>query len=306
MTLPKAQPANLPATFHHANWTIKYTLLAPPSPIQPTQTLIFIHGTPWSSTVFLPLANSLQTTNPTLRILLYDLPGYGQSQHLDTTTTTSNPTSKGFAGTTSVHHQATALSALLAHLNLSSPAPSILAHDIGGAIALRAHLLHGIEFSRLLLSDANAVLPWGDGFYSLARAEPSVFQRLPGHIWEAVVRAAVRSGSLVGLRGGWEEELVAPWLGSRGQEAFVRQVAQAEDGDVEEMVEGGLYGRVRCGVRVVWGEGDGWVPREKVEGFSEMVGERLEGFEVVEGAGHLVMLDQPERFEGILRDWLGL
>lgn len=306
MPLPIAQPPNLPLTFHHEYWTIRYALLTPLTPSGPTRTLIFIHGTPWSSTVFLPLAQSLQATKPTLRILLYDLPGYGQSQHLDTASSSTITTTKGFTGDTSVRLQASALSALLTHLSLDGPAPSILAHDIGGTIALRAHLLHGIEFSRLLLCDANAVLPWGDGFYSLARAEPSVFQRLPGHIWEAVVRAVVQSGSLVGLRGDWEEELVAPWLGTGGQEAFARQVAQAEDGDVREMVDGGLYGRVRCGVRVVLGEGDGWVPREKVEGFCELVGEKLEGFQVVEGAGHLVMLDQPERFERIVRDWLGL
>jgi pimeloyl-ACP methyl ester carboxylesterase len=35
-----------------------------------------------------------------------------------------------------------------------------------------------------------------------------------------------------------------------------------------------------------------------------LLGERLEGFVVVEEAGHLVMLDQPERVEEEIRRWL--
>jgi pimeloyl-ACP methyl ester carboxylesterase len=46
---------------------------------------------------------------------------------------------------------------LLAHWGLDGPA--IAAHDIGGAITLRAHLLEGRDFSKLTLLDA--VAPWG-------------------------------------------------------------------------------------------------------------------------------------------------
>jgi pimeloyl-ACP methyl ester carboxylesterase len=67
-----------------------------------------------------------------------------------------------------------------------------------------------------------------------------------------------------------------------------------------------LYRRVRCGVRVMWGEGDGWIPREKMEGLCRLLGERLEKeLVVVEGAGHLVMLDRPEVVEREVREWLG-
>ena len=160
-----------------------------------------------------------------------------------------------------------------------------------------------------MLLDTNALLPWGDGFYTLARTHHSVFAALPAHVHEAVVRAVVRSASVrpEGLGSEWEEVLVAPWVGSAAkQESFVRQIAQAEDGDVGEMVEGGLYGGVRCGVRVVWGEGDSWIPRGKVEGLCGLLGGRLERpLVVVEGAGHLVMLDQPGRVEEEVRSWLG-
>jgi pimeloyl-ACP methyl ester carboxylesterase len=306
------KPIPLPSTFHYDNWEIKYTLLSSPTatssqPTTPSKTLVFIHGTPWSTTVFTPLATSLLATTPNLKILLYDLPGYGQSQHL----TSPTPGPKNFPGSTSVKSQASTLSALLSHLSLDGKngktAPAVLAHDIAGTIALRAHLLHGCEFERLMLLDTNVVLPWGDGFYKLAREQHGVFTQLPGHVHEAVVRAVVRSASVrAGGLGEWEEVLVAPWVGSQeAQESFVRQIAQVDDGDVAEMFEGEMYGSVRCQVTVLWGDGDSWIPREKMERLCGLLGERLEKpLVVVEGAGHLLMLDQPEKVEDEVRSWL--
>lgn len=317
---PLPKPIIFPSTFHHASWQIKYALLSSPpqtsnTPISQSQSqrqaLVFIHGTPWSSAVFFPLATSLLTSNPNLAILLYDLPGYGQSQYLSSTELGQ----RGFPGSTSVAAQASSLAALLAHLSLdgkgTNTKPAVLAHDIAGTIALRAHLLHGCEFSRLMMLDTNVVLPWGDGFYKLVRSSPDVFTQLPGHVHEAVVRSVVRSGSASGRAGGlgreWEELLTAPWIGREAaQSSFVRQIAQADDGDVAEMFEGGMYGAVRCQVTVLWGEGDTWIPREKMEKLCELLGERLEkDLVVVRDAGHLVMLDQPEEVEREVREWLG-
>ena len=240
------------------------------------------------------------------------MPGYGQSQlpYAKPPNPSSRQNFKDDQNDTSVATQAATLRALLSHLQITNPA--VLAHDIGGAIALRAHLILGVEFERMMLLDSNAVLPWGDGFYALAREEPGVFARLPAHVFEAVVRAVVRSACVTtahGLEGRWEEALVGPWLGCKeAQESFVRQIAQAEDGDVAEMFaeggEGCLYGRVRCGVSVLWGDGDSWIPREKMERLCGLLVERLERFVVVEDAGHLLMLDQPERVEEEVGRWL--
>lgn len=333
MSHPTTDPAPntfpLTSDFQYNGWKIKYALLAPSSPVstnstatkssqtQP-QTLVFIHGTPWSSAVFGPLATSLLSTHPNLQVLLYDLPGYGESQqHLLPNANDSKV--RGFHGNTSIRFQASAFTALLSHLSLSSAKPAVIAHDIAGSIALRAHLLHDeIEFSRLLLMDTNAVLPWGDGFYKLARQSPQVFAALPGHVHEAVVRSVVRSGSTKmmsasegpgGDRGGeraWEDVLTHPWIGSdSAQSSFVRQIAQADDGDVAEMYHGQLYGNVRCPVRVLWGEKDSWIPREKMDELCGLLGEKLEKeLVVVERAGHLVMLDGGDVVEREVREWL--
>jgi hypothetical protein len=94
-----------------------------------------------------------------------------------------------------VKFQATALTELLKHVQLDGrdghPAPAVIAHDIAGAIILRAHLLHDCEFDTMMLLDTNAILPWGDGFYKLVRSEPHPFVKLPPTIFEAVVRAVI-------------------------------------------------------------------------------------------------------------------
>lgn len=200
---------------------------------------------------------------------------------------------------TSIATQSLILTALFDHLQLSTPL--VLAHDIAGAIALRASLIHNLSYESLLLLDTNAVLPWGDKFYTLVRSMPSPFLALPPPIFSAMLRAVIRSATVKPLPREIEDALARPWEGKGGQVAFVRQIAQARDGDVEEMM--GMYGELKCGVKILRGEGDTWVPGEKIEKLAGMLGGCEVG--VVEGAGHLVMVDAPERVAVEVAEWLG-
>lgn len=302
----------LPSTFHFQGWDIQYGLTESPktstSNQAPVNHVVFVHGTPWSSAVYRPIIDAL-LAKPSYKILVYDLPGYGQSQNYappDNSSTSKND----FPGDTSVKFQAEALTALLKHAQLDgrdgNPSPAVIAHDIAGAIVLRAHLVHGAEFKSMLLADTNAVLPWGDGFYKLVRAEPGPFLKLPKGIFEAVVRAVTRSAvhDANVLATGWEDVLAQPWCGDEGQRSFVRQIAQADDGDVAEMLQGEMYGRVRCDVKIIWGEQDQWIPREKIEELIKKLKGRVKECAFIPDAGHLVMLDQPARFAVEVFDWL--
>lgn len=242
-------------------------------------------------------------SKPGYQVLIYDLPGYGQSQSYSHGVLLK----AGFQGDTSVKFQAKALAALIQHVHLSSP-PAVVAHDIAGSIVLRTHLLERVPFASMLLLDTNTVLPWGDGFYKLVRSTPEPFLQLPGPIFEAAVRAVTQSAchNPLVLQSGWEDLIVQPWIGSaEAQNSFVRQIAQADDGDVREMLEGGVgYADVQCDVKVMMGEQDQWIPREKVEDLVRQLGKRAKEFVVVPEAGHLVMLDQPARVAVEVCEWL--
>jgi pimeloyl-ACP methyl ester carboxylesterase len=159
----------------------------------------------------------------------------------------------------------------------------------------------------MMLVDANAVLPWGDGFYKLARDEAKTFLKLPPYIHEAVVRTVTESAchNPNVLKSGWGDIIAEPWIGTaKRQQSFVRQIAQANDGDVAEMLEGNMYERVRCDVKILWGEKDQWIPREKVEDLMKRIGGMVKEHAFIPDAGHLVMLDQPARFAIEVFDWL--
>lgn len=306
---------DLPLTYEFQGWNIRYDLKGSKNTTENKgKFVVFVHGTPWSSVVFKPVVEVILAKG-SYQILVYDLPGYGQSQDYnpDSNATTSKAS---FPGDTSVKFQAQALAELLEHVELDgksgNPTPAVIAHDIAGTIVLRAHLIHDCNFLSMLLADSNCVLPWGDGFYKLVRSEPQTFLKLPPKIFEAVVRAVIQSAchDTRVLGSGWEDALALAWIDSDRAEVgdrqrnFVRQIAQADDGNVFEMMQGELYRRVRCDVKIVWGEQDQWIPRARIEETIQRLGSKVKQTAYITGAGHLVMLDKPERFAIEVFDWL--
>jgi pimeloyl-ACP methyl ester carboxylesterase len=63
--------------------------------------------------------------------------------------------------------------ALLNHWNLKRP--NVLCHDIGAATALRAHLLNGCDYTKMLMFDAVAIRPWGSPFVQHVRQHETAF-----------------------------------------------------------------------------------------------------------------------------------
>ena len=267
---------DLPDTFMWRDRAVRWRRLSDEGP-----PLVFCHGTPWSSWLWAPFANALAGY---WSVHVWDMPGYGQSGMAD--------------GDVSLGAQGEVFSALLSHWALERP--HVVAHDIGGTVALRAHLLHGMEYGSLALVDVVALAPWGSPFYRLVRDHADAFMALPAPMHAALVRAYIAGASATQLPADALDALVAPWLGRVGQAAFYRQIAQSTQLHTDQIEP--RYGDVSAPTLVVWGSEDTWIPVDRASRLADAIPHAQ--LEIIGGAGHLVQLDQPARLAMTLQRWL--
>lgn len=245
--------------------------------------LVLAHGWPWSSYSWHRVIPALAKR---YRVHWYDMPGYGQSEKF--------PEHR-----TSLDVQGEVFSEMLAHWKLDRPA--VIAHDFGGATTLRAHLLHGCEFSAYLLMNVVAMRPWGSAFFDHVGRHVEAFSALPVHIHKAVVEAYIK-GAIVNPIGQQDlEQLVAPWLTEAGSSSFYRQFAQADERFTAEVEP--LYGSIRCPVAIAWGEDDPWIPLERGRALHARIPQA--SFEALKGVGHLPQLEAPAHVARLITTFLG-
>lgn len=283
-------------------YTLHWTSLGNPN----SPPLIFIHGTPWSSIVWHPYALSLSRH---FHVYLFDNPGFGASppgQPLP------NPSEAITAKTTldaDLALQSAAAAALVQFWagtdeeGWQGRKPHIVVHDHAGLMALRMHLLHGVEMASLCLIDVVAIGPFGKPLFKLVAENEGVFKQLTGPVFEGVVEAYIRDAAHTKLAEETMEVLKRPWLESHeAREGFVRQMCQANSRSVQAVE--GRYAEIgrNMPVCVIWGAEDKWIPVET----AERLGKALGAKEVVtvDGAGHLIMYDQPARLGTELALWL--
>ncbi|GAB98645.1 putative hydrolase [Gordonia namibiensis NBRC 108229] len=213
------------------------------------------------------------------------MPGYGESSKFD-------------GQDVSLAVQGDALAALVDSWGLDRPI--VIAHDYGGAVSLRAHLLHNTVFRALALVDVVALSPWGSPFFRLVADNADVFAQLPAALHQALVREYVAGAAHRPIRDLDHDALVRPWLGDDGQAAFYRQIEQADERYTRDIEH--RYDQLALPVLIVWGERDTWIPLDR----AHMLAGTIPGAElrIVPEAGHLIQLDAPERLTGILLDWL--
>jgi pimeloyl-ACP methyl ester carboxylesterase len=246
--------------------------------------LVFCHGTPWSSALWEPIAD---TFSGAFTVHLWDMLGYGGSAMRS-------------GQDVSLAAQGALFADLLAYWELD--APHVVAHDYGGAVSLRAHLLHGARYRSLALVDVVALAPWGSPFFRLVADHAAVFAQLPPDLHEALVRAYVGGAAHRRLRPESLDMLVAPWLGSAGQAAFYRQIAQADQRWTDEIEP--RYSEIDLPVLIVWGADDTWIPVDRAHRLAGLIpGAELR---LVPDAGHLIQLDAPEELTAVLHRWLSV
>ncbi|MFF0705549.1 alpha/beta fold hydrolase [Streptomyces tendae] len=267
----------LPESYRSGSGTVRWNRLGAPD----GRPLVLLHGTPFSSYVWRAVARSLGRHH---QVFVWDMPGYGASE-------------KGAGQDVSLAAQGRVFAELLEHWGLAEPL--VAAHDFGGAVALRAHLLHGARYGALALVDPVALAPWGSPFFRLVRDHAEVFAQLPEALHRALVREYVGSTGGPGLHPAVLDRLVEPWLGETGQPAFYRQIAQADQRYTDEMQD--RYAGIDVPVLVCWGEDDAWIPVAKGRELAGLVPGA--GWEPIAGAGHLVQEDAPAELTAALLDF---
>ncbi|MFP3992613.1 alpha/beta fold hydrolase [Streptomyces sp. E11-3] len=269
---------DLDRTFPSSSGEVRWAALGSPE-LPP---VVLVHGTPFSSYVWRAMARALARDH---RVYVWDLPGYGASE-------------KYPDQDVSLRAQGRVFTELLDHWGLDQPA--VVAHDFGGCVSLRAHLLHGARYSRLALVDPVALAPWGSPSYRHLGAHAEVFERLTPALHRALVREYIGSVSRQGLHPVVLEQLVEPWCGEEGQRAFYRQIAQNDQRFTDEIQ--GRYGELELPVLICWGTEDSWIPVERGHELAKAIpGAELR---LIEGAGHLVQEDAPAELTAELSRFL--
>jgi pimeloyl-ACP methyl ester carboxylesterase len=248
--------------------------------------LVLAHGWPWSSFSWHRIIPRLAQR---FRVHWYDMPGYGRS-------------SMRGEQRTGLDVQGAVFAEMLAHWRLDRPPdrPLVVAHDMGGATTLRAHLLHGAEFERYILMNVVAMRPWGSDFFAHVGRHVEAFLGLPPHIHRAVVEAYIRGALVNVIEADDFEQLVAPWLSEEGRTSFYRQFAEADEKFTAEIEP--LFGKIRCPVKIIWGEADPWIPLARGKALHALIPHATR--ETLPGVGHLPQLeaagDVVERVEAFL------
>lgn len=208
-----------------------------------------MHGTPFSSYVWRSVARALAQDH---QVLVRDMPGYGASE-------------KSAGQDVSLRAQAQVFTELFAHWKLDQP--SVVAHDFGGCVALRAHLLHGAGYRHLALVDPVALAPWGPPAYQLLGGRAHVFGKPPAALHRALVREYVSSASHPGLHPAVLDRLVDP-----------------------------------SPVFICWGAQDNWIPVARGHELARLVSGAA--LRLMEGAGRLVQEDSPAELSAALDRFL--
>ncbi|WP_235962678.1 alpha/beta fold hydrolase [Jannaschia marina] len=240
--------------------------------------IVLIHGFPWSAQAWRQIAPWLAASH---RVYYFDMLGTGHSEKRPDQSVTAAV-------------QSDLLEALIGDWGLKRP--KVVGHDFGGLCALRGHFVNGIEYGKLHLVNAVAVLPSGSPFYAHVANHEHAFAGLPDYAHEAMFRAYIQAAAHHPLREDSIRTYFDPWSDETGKAAFYRQIAQADPGDIAEAQA--RYAPPDFDVHIIWGMRDTFIPPEQGREIEALLGAR--SFTPIPDAAHIVQEDAPAALLGSL------
>jgi pimeloyl-ACP methyl ester carboxylesterase len=177
--------------------------------------------------------------------------------------------------------------------------PSVAGHDIGGAIALRTHLLEGVPFGCIALLDSVVLRPWITPTTRHVRAHLDVYRTMPTKTFEAVVASHLRTATHKPLDQHALATYLEGWRGEFGQRRYLQKDAQLDERDTAEFEP--LLPSIGVPVSIIWGEQDAWLAPTLAERLHELIpGSDLL---VLPETGHFAMEDSPQHVTAALFDF---
>jgi pimeloyl-ACP methyl ester carboxylesterase len=240
--------------------------------------LILVHGTPSRSYIWRDVAMRLADR---FTVYVYDLLGFGQSERKE-------------GLDVSIAGQSRLLAELVEAWELE--APSVAGHDIGGAIALRAHLLEGVPFGCIALIDSVVLRPWITPTTRHVRAHLDAYATMPVAIFEAVIASHLRTATHRPLDEGAFATYLEGWRGELGQKLYLQKDAQLDEEDTTPFEP--LLSSIGVPVRIIWGEQDAWLEPSLAARLHEII----PGSDLVllPETGHFAMEDSPREVAAAL------
>lgn len=242
--------------------------------------VVLLHGTPSSSHIWRNVAPVLAEGG--YRVHVYDLLGYGMSERPHDEVDVS------------VTGQVEFLRGLLAHWQL--PAAHVVAHDIGGAVAMRLGVFHPQTIKTLTLIDCVSFDSWPsartrqqmqEGLDALIAAPP---QKHRAHFEEWLLSTVHNKEGL--RQSGALEYYLNLICGSVGQASFFQHQVCHYDPRHTSEISDRLAVLGEKPVNIIWGEDDAW----QVKDWAHRLQAAIPGaaLTLLPQCGHFAMEDQPQ------------
>jgi len=217
-------------------------------------------------------------------VYVFDLLGFGQSERRE-------------GLDVSISAQSRLLAELMETWELE--APSAAGHDIGGAIALRTHLLEEVPFSCISLIDSVVLRPWITPTTTHVKAHLDVYRTMPTRVFEAVVASHLGTATHRPLDQHAFATYLEGWRGEFGQKLYLQKDAQLDEDDTAQFEP--LLPSIGVPVRIIWGEQDAWLAPANAERLHETIPNS--DLILLPDTGHFAMEDSPREVAESLFDF---
>jgi pimeloyl-ACP methyl ester carboxylesterase len=240
--------------------------------------VVFLHGTPSHAYIWRNVVPAVEAQG--YGVITYDLLGYGESER---------PVDRD----TSVAGQAVLLEQLLDHFGVERF--TLVAHDIGGAIAQIFGTAHPERLAALILLDTVSYDSWpSQTWREIIRNHLDTYAGMPQDEFEAIVRRQLEMTVVdpANMAGETLEAYLAPHRSAIGRASFFEhQVRHYDSTYTERLVD--RLDRLTMPVRILWGAEDRWQPMA----YAKRLASDIPGSElvIIPEAGHFVIEDAPER-----------